>query len=161
MQAGFTIRRAHAVDLDEINRVIEAAVMNWSVPERVKRLSLQSCRYVEFDFQNQQFFVAVDESDHIIAVAVCERADVRDTPDSVKGMLLHGLYVDPDFKGRGAGSALIEASIAATRRAGLRGLLVKAHKDAVGFFVARGFRARSGSLASARYPYLYWLSIDG
>ena len=43
------LRPAAPDDLEEVNQVIEAAVMTWDLTERVKRLSLPSYRYNAHD----------------------------------------------------------------------------------------------------------------
>lgn len=39
-----TLRRLGPDDLEQANAVVEAALMTWSLPERVKRLSLPAVR---------------------------------------------------------------------------------------------------------------------
>ena len=57
--ADINIRPANEDDLDAINGVIEAAVMSWQLPERVKRLALPSYRYNAMDLK--YFSLAVAE----------------------------------------------------------------------------------------------------
>ena len=57
--SAINLRPALKTDLDAINRVIEAAVMTWKLPERVKRLSLPSYRYTLADFAHLEMVVAV------------------------------------------------------------------------------------------------------
>ena len=54
----FILRPACGSDLDAVNGVIEAAVMGWHLPERVKRLSLPSYRYTRTDIDHMQVVVA-------------------------------------------------------------------------------------------------------
>ncbi len=48
------VRAETKIVLDAINHVIEAAVMIWDLPERVKRLSLSSYYYTEQDLNHYQ-----------------------------------------------------------------------------------------------------------
>jgi hypothetical protein len=48
-QTEISIRTARESDLGALNEVIEACVMGWNLPERVKRLSLGSYRYQPHD----------------------------------------------------------------------------------------------------------------
>jgi len=54
------IRPARQIDLDAINRVIEAAVMTWDLPARVRRLSLASYSHTLLDLQHLDMVVAED-----------------------------------------------------------------------------------------------------
>jgi predicted N-acetyltransferase YhbS len=157
---GTTILRAASPgDLAGINAVIEAAVMGWSLPQRVKRLSLPSYRYDELDLQHLHLEVATSREGDILGVAAWERADPRDTPASVAGMLLHGLFVSPSAQGQGTGRRLLDAAIAAARGGRCHGVLVKANPDATGFFQRCGFEPIFQSQADARYPYRLWRAL--
>ena len=136
----FQLRNATESDLPTINLVIEAAVMTWNLPERVKRLSLPSYYYNKIDLQHFVIIVA-EQDDHIVAVAAWEQADSKNTPDQQSGLLLHGLYVHPNAQQQGIATQLLKAAENATRSQGLSGLLVKAQTDAVGYFIKRGMVA--------------------
>ena len=73
-----SLRPATLDDLPAINRVIEAAVMTWDLPERVKRLSLPSYRYDAFDFDHLQMVVAEDATGQPVGLASWEAADPRE-----------------------------------------------------------------------------------
>jgi GNAT superfamily N-acetyltransferase len=107
------LRQAGVGDLDELNGLIERAVMTWNLPERVKRLSLPSCRYQVHDLNYLHIAVAEDARHEIFGVAAWEPADVRDVPAGSRGLLLHGLYVDPASQHQGIGSRLLDAAQAA------------------------------------------------
>ena len=49
---GIRLRPLAAADLDSTNAVIEAAMMTWSLPKRLKRLSLSSYRYDPTDLEH-------------------------------------------------------------------------------------------------------------
>lgn len=149
-------RTAAESDLEAVNAVIESAVMTWSLPDRVKRLSLASYRYDSFDLDHLHVLVAEAGDGRIIGVAAWEAADRRDTPSAAWGLLLHGLYVAPHAMGRGVGGMMVDAALEAAQRSGFEGVLVKANRDATGFFEARGFRRVRDAELEKRYPYLFW-----
>ncbi len=159
MPAVPTVRPARESDLESINAIIESAVMGWSLPERVKRLSLDSYRYTPEDLRHFAMCVAV-EGERVVGVAAFEQARRRDTPGGASGLMLHGLYVDAAAQGRGVGRALVDSVARAARYAGHGGVLVKASRDAVGFFRRRGF-VRVSEPAASDYPNLFWLPLDG
>ncbi len=153
------LRNAGEHDLAELNAVVEAAVMGWSLPERVKRLAVDSYRYTAEDMLHLAMRVAVDENGRIVGVAAFEQASRRETPGGVSGLLLHGLYVAPAAQRRGIGGALLASVVKAARYAGHEGVLVKASRDAVEFFKARGFQ-RAGDESASAYPNLFWLPLS-
>lgn len=153
------LRPARSDDLDALNGVIERAVMTWNLAERVKRLSLPSYRYHAHDQLHLHIVVAEDASGAIVGVAAWEPASPRDLPADTRGLLLHGLYVDPAHVGRGIGSQLLDAAAAAARAQGFDGLLVKAQADANGFFAARGLQHVAVADPLRDYPHRYWLRV--
>lgn len=91
------LRTANIADLEGINRVIASAVMSWKLAERVKRLSLSSHQYSDFDFRHLQFVIALTDNSpnaRIVGIAAWEDADALNTPPGKRAMLLHGIYVD-------------------------------------------------------------------
>lgn len=154
------IRAATTSDLPAINQVIEAAVMTWDLPERVKRLSLPSYRYHELDLKHLIMVVAETDAAGIVGVAAWEPAEAKDCPAGQSGMLLHGLYVDPSAQGSGIGSALFNDAEAAAHIARVDGLLVKAQVDAAGFFTARGMRRMTPGDARRDYAHRYWKAVS-
>jgi N-acetylglutamate synthase-like GNAT family acetyltransferase len=155
--AAIHLRQAHAADLPAINGVIERAIATWQLPERVKRLSLPSYRYHVHDLVHLHLVVVEDADRAPVGVAACESANPRDLPAGLRGLLLHGLYVDPAHQHRGVGSQLLEATAAAARAQGFDGVLVKAQADANGFFEARGLQRLPVEDAARHYPHRFWL----
>lgn len=151
-----TIRAANKDDLPALNRVIEAAVMTWDLPERVKRLSLPSYRYDELDLDHHSTVVAETEGNTVVGVAAWEAATARDCPPGKSGLLLHGLYVEPSCKGRGIGSALLQQALDAATQAGVDGLLVKAQADALGFFERQGMGLLPAEDEERQYANRLW-----
>ena len=78
------IRPAGQADLEAINRVIEAAVMTWHLPDRVKRLSLPAYRYDSVDLVHLDIVLAEDSRQNIIGIAAWEQATTRESPAGSK-----------------------------------------------------------------------------
>jgi GNAT superfamily N-acetyltransferase len=153
------LRRLASVDLDAANAVVEAAIMTWDLPERVKRLSLASYRYNVHDLEHLTIMGALDAAEAIVGVAAWEPASAADTPDGAEGLLLHGIYVIPTLHRTGIGSRLIGAAIRAARQGRFDGMLVKANPDAQGFFLARGMEPLAAEDARRDYPYRFWKDL--
>lgn len=138
------LRTANIADLEGINRVIASAVMSWKLAERVKRLSLSSHQYSDFDFRHLQFVIALTDNSpnaRIVGIAAWEDADALNTPPGKRAMLLHGIYVDAQHHHQGIGQALFKCAEKAALEQHYDGLLVKAQPDANGFFIAQGMQA--------------------
>ncbi|MEE4659154.1 MAG: GNAT family N-acetyltransferase [Halieaceae bacterium] len=150
-----TFRAACQADLPAINGVIERAIMTWGLPDRVKRLSLPLYRYNETDLGHLEVWVAEDCGD-IAGLAAWESAEAADLPEGRRGLLLHGLYVDPDRQGRGIGSRLLNACVARARELGLDGVLIKAQADAEPFFEKQGLERLPVRDESRDYALRYW-----
>ena len=76
------IRPAGQADLEAINRVIEAAVMTWHLPDRVKRLSLPAYRYDSVDLDHLDIVLAEDGRQNIIGIAAWEQADDKELSEA-------------------------------------------------------------------------------
>jgi len=135
-----TLARLDVDDLARTNAIIEAAVMSWSLSERVKRLSLPVYRYRAHDLEHLTLVGASDAAGRLLGVAAWEPAETRDCPAGKTGLLIHGLYVDPAAQHQGIGTALLDTALEAVREAGVDGLLVKAQADAVEFFLRKGLQ---------------------
>lgn len=155
----FRLRTAEHRDLDEINRIIDACIMTWDLPDRVKRLSLSSYRYSGIDLDFLDIVVALNQEDEILAVAAWEPAEAGDTPGGAGGLLLHGIYVDPSQQRRGIGTRLFSAALEAVRQDGLTGLLVKAQADANAFFTALGMQPVANDGDPRQYPNRFWMQV--
>lgn len=152
------LRQAGSRDLASLNAVIEAAVMAWDLPERVKRLALPSYRYDEHDLDHLDLWVAHIPS-AIIGVVALEPADTRDLPREQSGLLLHGLYVHPDYQHRGLGRRLLQHAEQQVRERHLDGLLVRAQSGAGEFFQAHGMQPLETHDSGRDYQYRYWKAI--
>jgi predicted N-acetyltransferase YhbS len=159
IESRINLRTADKADLAAINRVIERAVQTWNLPERVKRLALPTYLYKEHDLDHLHLVIAEDSAANVIGVAAWEDAAARDCPQGRRGLLLHGLYVDPDRQHGGTGARLLSAAAAAAREQGYDGLLVKAQADAEGFFSSQGLQQLVVADASRDYPNRFWLDL--
>jgi len=148
-------RTACKADLPAINGVIERAVMTWRLPDRVKRLSLPLYRYNEMDLGHLEVWVA-EEAGQIAALAAWEPAEAADVPEGCRGLLLHGLYVDPARQRQGIGAQLLAACVRRARELGLDGVLVKAQADAEAFFRGQGLERLEVRDAARDYALRYW-----
>jgi N-acetylglutamate synthase-like GNAT family acetyltransferase len=153
-----TLRTATADDLDAINHVIDAAVMTWNLPERVKRLSLPTYHYNTADLDHLDIQVALDDG-QLVGVSAIEPAEAQECPAGQRGMLLHGLYVHPDATRRGIGSTLLEEVLDSALEIGYDGVLVRAQKEAGGFFEKQGFSRLPVTDDSRDYATRYWWAI--
>jgi len=153
-----TFRSGTLDDLDVVNGIITRAIGTWKVSDRVKRLSLPLYHYQPEDLDHVELVLAL-LGDRPVAVAAWEPAESRHLPYGQTGLLLHGLYVDPDLAHGGLGSTLLKACRDAACERGLDGVLVKATRDAVGFFEGRGL-IRLPVLSQERdYDLRYWLPV--
>ena len=155
----FHLRYATENDLPAINLVIDAAIMAWNLPDRVKRLSLPSYHYNEVDLQHFEI-VIIEQHTQILGLVAWEQADIKDTPAQQTGLLLHGIYVQPDFQHHGIGSILLQAAETAVRQQGLNGLLLKAQTDAIPFFSKKGFQPVEIKNKSRDYANRLWKTLN-
>ena len=153
-QPNLKLRTAGKGDLDAINQVVEAAVMTWQLPERVKRLALPSYRYDEHDLEHYQI-VVVESGSAIVGVAAWDTEPHRGPADEPV-MLLHGIYVLPERQHQGIGRQLLSAAEEAARVRKFNGIVVKAQKDAEGFFRAQGLEKLGARDPARDYENRYW-----
>ena len=153
------LRPLTAADIEPANAVIEAAIMTWELPDRVKRLSLPSYRYEAHDLDHLTLTGAEDSAGALVGVAAWEPANRSDTPNGRKGLLLHGIYVSPALHRCGVGSLLLDAAMQAARVGGFDGLLIKATRVAQGFFHAKGMSPLPVENTGRDYPYRFWKAV--
>ena len=150
------LRIGTASDLPAINMIIDAAVMAWALPERVKRLALPSYHYHTHDLDFLELIVAIDNDDRIVGVAGYESTDPADTLSGRHSLLLHGIYVSPAEQRRGIGRQLLRAVEDAGRQRGFDSLLVKAQTDARAFFIVQGLEKLTIQDSRRDYANRYW-----
>lgn len=152
------LRRGNAADLDTVNALISRAIATWQLPERVQRLSLPLYQYQAEDLDHLELWLAI-EGKRPVAVAAWEAADPGQLPSGCRGLLLHGLYVDPERAGGGLGRTLLHACLDAARSAGLDGVLVKASRAAAPFFEHCGLVHLPVTDPARHYDPRYWLAV--
>ena len=154
----WTIESAASSDLPDINRVVAEAISAWTVSDRVKRLALPLYHYQLADLEELDFGKALDRSGTILGVVAWGAVGPEDTLGRQGEALLHGIYVAPAHQDRGVGKGLVEHARQRARQRGYQGFIVKASKDAMGFFERLGLdRVES---EAAKYPYLFWEAFD-
>jgi len=153
------IRNAKLADLGGINRVIEAALMTWAIPERVKRLSLPSYRYTALDLDHFEIVLAKDHRQNTIGIAAWEQASDKDIPaGNNRALLLHGIFVEPSHHRQGIGRQLFKVTQEAVCKQQHDGLLVKAQQGASGFFIAQGMHSLQVENAVQHYGNRFYKS---
>lgn len=151
------LRSATSADLMFINGIVEAAVMTWSLPERVKRLSMPSYRYDQATFEAVEMQLAVDGDGDIVGLAACcEPAESQALSDR-KALLLHGIFVDATNHREGIGRELVQAVRERAKAGGYDGVLVNAQPDALAFFAALGFEQLPVVDEELDYKLRYWV----
>ena len=154
-----SIRQGTLEDIDQINRVLEQAVMSWDLPDRVKRLAIPSYRYHAYDMNSMSFYLAEDASGEVRGVAALEAIPSSKDQENSPSMLLHGLYVIPECHHRGIGSQLLLAAEEHAQREGFSGLMVKAQAEAKAFFSRNGYKELAVEDARKDYQYRLWKSL--
>ncbi|MBD3669453.1 MAG: GNAT family N-acetyltransferase [Gammaproteobacteria bacterium] len=154
-----TIRPASVDDLDAINRIIEAAIMTWDLPERVKRLTLPTYKYNAMDLDHLEIVIA-ETDEGVVGVAAWEAADNVDAPANKTAMLLHGIYVDPGQHRKGIGARLFKAAELAVAQHRFDGVVVKAQKGSEPFYLAQGMHKLDVNDAKREYENRFWKSLN-
>jgi N-acetylglutamate synthase-like GNAT family acetyltransferase len=149
------VRTAQRRDLERINRVIARAIDSWRITERVKRICLPLYQYQADDLDFFQVFVAENQHGDLLGVAATEDGESADGRAGPAVINLHGIYVDPTYHGRGAGSCLMQKVEQIASIQGYSALLVKAKADATGFFARLNFDKLPIRDPDRDYPYRY------
>jgi esterase len=157
--AAIDLRDVSASDVDAVNRVIAVAIDGWDIAPRIKRLALPSYQYAVDDFAHLAF-VGAWRGDELLGFVSLEPADVRQVPHGRPAMLVHGLFVQPRAQGIGVGRRLVEAVMDLARERGAAGLLVRAERNARGFFEKVGFAALPVEDTQRDYPHRLWADLD-
>jgi len=157
-RAPYATIAATAHDLGRINALIGRAVMTWNLPERVKRLAMPSYQYHRHDLDHLTLMLVESPVGDLVGVAAWEPAVDREGPPGHRALLLHGLYVEPEWHGRGIGRYLLDVAADHAAKGGFHGLLVKAQADAAGFFRARGLHPLATQDIARDYAHRYWLT---
>lgn len=150
------LRAATADDLLFINGIIEAAVMSWNLPERVKRLSMPAYRYDADALKKVDMQVASDSDGDIVGVVAWCAPDEEAALEDRQALLLHGVFVDTTSHRQGVGRKMVEAALSQASERSLDGLLVRAQPDALAFFQALDFQQLPVVDEELDYKHRYW-----
>ena len=150
------LRPATKEDLLFINGIIEAAVMSWSLPERVKRLSMPGYRYDAAALESVEMQVASDSDGDIVGVVAWCEPDESIALDDRQSLLLHGVFVDTTSHRQGVGRKLVDTALAQAKEKSLDGLLVHVQPDALAFFQALAFEQLPVVDEEVDYKHRYW-----
>ncbi len=150
---------ASASDLHTVNRVIHESLASWGLPDRVRRLATPSLTYNETDLQHMTIILLTNAGLTGVAVAAWEDASTTETPANARGVLVHGLYVIPQYQQRGLGTRLIDLVANRLADRNVDGMAVRAWRDSLEFFLSRGFVALDPEAAADTYPRRLWRSL--
>ena len=152
------LRAATALDLDEVNGVVEAAVESWGLPERVRRLALPSLRYTREDLRHMT--VILTDAAHGSAVGMVAWEPIRSRCDAAaRSLFLHGIYVTPQWQRRQIGTALLEYVTHAAHALDADAVVLKAWRESAPFFAARGFLPVAGDGDGDTFPRTMRMSV--
>ena len=143
---------AGAKDLDTVNQIVARSLEGWGLPERVYRMSLRSFLYNAVDTEHMELTVAWSENGTGAGVAAWEPDFSSEDSSEHRPILLHGLYVVPTWQGRGVGTRLLDSGVQRALERDFGRIVVKAWRDAEGFFRARGFRIDPSDAGGGAYP---------
>lgn len=135
MNVVMNLQAAGEKDLEELNAVISDAIMQWDLPERVKRLSLPSFHYDVLDLQHMDIQIVRNSQQAIVGVIATETTDLLDT------ILLHGVFVSTKVQRKGVGKFLLKTVEQQLLSLKVKNLLVKPQKGALNFFHKMGFES--------------------
>ena len=156
-EQNLNIRPARQWDHLLINHVIEQAVMGWDLPERVKQLTVSSYYYHEYDFEHYRIVVA-EIGNEIVGVVAWEMQPVV-IQNNKKALVIHGIFINPRYQKKGIGTRLFHLAVKAAQKEHYDGLLVRAQKDAEGFFVRMGMKKLDVIDDRRDYAHRYWKSL--
>lgn len=100
------------------------------------------------------------DADCVHVAAECGDGSVVGTGRLLPGGRIGRMAVDPDWRGRGIGRALLDALVERAREQGLAGVELHAQTRAEGFYEAAGFRALGPVFEEAGIPHRrMWLDL--
>ena len=150
---------ATASDLHTVNRVISESLVTWGIPDRVRRLATPSLSYNETDLQHMSIILLTNAEMKGVAVAAWEDASRTEIPANARGVLVHGLYVVPQYQHRGLGTRLIELVAKRLADRNIDGMAVRAWRDSLAFFLSRGFAPIERETGTDTHPRRIWRAL--
>ena len=155
------IRQGAPADLPAINDVVEAAVMAWPLPPRLRRLSVPVLRYDAADMADYELLLGHRGGQLAGIAAWCARPAPGAAASGLPAhALLHGLYVNPAQQRQGIGRSLQEAVARRAGEARLEGILVKAERVSREYFARCGYQTLPiEDDPPSAYPYRFWMAL--
>lgn len=153
------LRKATAKDLLFINGIIEAAVMSWALPERVKRISVPRYRYDAAALEAVDMRVASDTDGDIVGVVAWCLPDESMALDDRKALQLHGIFVDAVNHRQNVGRTMAKAALTYAKKQSLDGVLAHVQPDALAFFQALDYQLLPVVDEELDYKHRYWRAI--
>ncbi len=146
------IHPATTVDLPEINLVIKSAIMNWPLPDRLRKLAVPVMQYREDDMAALSVLVAKLNGE-ILGIAAWDSEPTHPLPNGLGG-LFHGLFVLPLVQYQGIGTSLMNAVFDEARKIRTTGLLFKAQRVSRHYFERHNLTPLAAT--DDEYPWQYW-----
>lgn len=147
-----TIHPATAVDLPRINFVIKSAIMNWPLPDRLRKITVPVLQYREDDMAALSVLVAKLNGE-ILGIAAWDSEPTHPLPNGLGG-LFHGLFVLPLVQYQGIGTSLMNAVFDEARKIRTTGLLFKAQRVSRHYFERHNLTPLAAT--DDEYPWQYW-----
>jgi len=164
-----------AVDLAEINDVIERSIQSWPTTERLKRLAMAPLQYRQPDLQDFEFLLCY-KAHACLGIAAWQpntplslgstsvAAGDLGSENTVKAVLLHGLFVNAQTQACGIGELLLDELTRQARQRGFAGIFVRAERFSTSYFEHKGFHQLDDGdkpgLTPVDYPHRYLLAVS-
>jgi GNAT superfamily N-acetyltransferase len=144
----------------EVNAIIAAAIDSWPLPARLRRLATPVLAYREDDFDAYAIALVRATGPSDSAFGVVARC-FEITPADESYLFVHGLYLLPVLQRRGVGRQLLRQLEGEAAAAGARGVLIKAERVALPFFLRAGYTQLGPDAAlGGDYPYRCWRELS-
>ena len=163
------------VDLAEINNVIAQSIQSWPTSERLKRLAMAPLQYRQPDLQDFEFLMCY-KAHACLGIAAWQpntplslgstsvAAGDLGSENTVKAVLLHGLFVNAQTQACGIGGLLLDELTRQARQRGFVGIFVRAERFSTSYFEHKGFHqlddGEEPGLTPVDYPHRYLLAVS-
>ena len=163
-----------AVDLAEINDVIERSIQSWPTTERLKRLAMAPLQYRQPDLQDFEFLlcykahaclgIAAWQPDTPLTLQKTQGSAVAEGgKNAANAVLLHGLFVCAQVQACGIGGLLLDELTRQARQRHFAGVFVRAERFSTGYFEHKGFHQLNDGeelgLTPADYPHRFLMDV--
>ena len=163
------------VNLTQVNCVIERSIQSWPTTLRLKRLAMAPLQYREPDLQDFEFLLCY-KAHACLGIAAWQpntplslgstsvAAGDLGSENTVKAVLLHGLFVNAQAQARGIGGLLLDELTRQARQRGFAGIFVRAERFSTSYFEHKGFHqlddGEKPGLTPVDYPHRYLLAVS-